>query len=90
MTTVDARLARIEEQIREAREDVSELREQRREDHHRLRNVETSVGTMIDAQKRAREGEARQYRRLATAIQIGSFALALALAALTIVTAITH
>lgn len=90
MTTVDARLARIEEQIREAREDVSELREQRREDHHRLRNVEYSVGQMIDAQKRARQGEERQYRRLATAIQIGSFALALALAALTIVTAVTH
>ena len=80
----------LAERLEGVRGDVAELRQQQRDDHHRLRNVETAVGQMIDAQRRAREGEARQYRRLATVIQVGSFIVALALAALTIVTALSH
>lgn len=80
----------LAERLEGVREDVAELRQQRREDHHRLRNVETAVGQMIDAQKAARESESRQYRRMANAIQFGGLLMAAAMVVLAIVTALAH
>lgn len=45
---------------------------------------------MVDAQKAARESEARQYRRLANAVQVGGLAMAAALVVISVVTLIYH
>ena len=78
------------ERLRGVSEDVAELRQLQRDDHHRLRTVEGSVTRMIDAQRLARESEARQYRRVASAVQWGGLATAAAMVALTIVTILIH
>lgn len=80
----------LAERLEGVRQDVAELRTQRREDHHRLRNVEAAVTQMIDAQKDARAGELRQYRRLGLRVQYGGFAMALAMVVLTLVTIFIH
>lgn len=80
----------LAERLEGVREDVAELREQRRDDHHRLRSVEAAVKTMIDAQTAARQAESRQYRRLASAVQVGGLAMAIAMVVLTVVTIVAH
>lgn len=69
---------------------MAELRQAQRDDHHRLRSVESAVSQMIDAQRSARESEARQYRRMANAVQLGGLAMAIAMVVLTIVTVVAH
>lgn len=78
------------ERLEGVRQDVAELRAQRADDHHRLRSLEASVGKMLDAQKAARDSEARQYRRVANAIQFGGLLMAAAMVALTVVTILAH
>lgn len=78
------------ERIKAVQQDVAELRQSQREDHHRLRGVESSVRQMIDAQRAARESEASQYRRMATSIQVGGLAMAVAMVVLTVVTLLAH
>lgn len=80
----------LAERLEGVRDDVAELRQLQRDDHHRLRTVEAAVKGMIDAQKAARDSEARQYRRVANAIQVGGLAMAAAMVALTIVTLLLH
>lgn len=80
----------LAERLEGVRQDVAELRQQRRDDHHRLRNVETAVTQMIDAQRSARDGEARQYRRLGTAVQVGGLAMASMMVVLAVVTILYH
>jgi len=74
------------ERIKAVQDDVAELRQQRKEDHHRLRNVEAAVMQFTDAQKLARESEQRQYRRLGTKIALGGLAIAVGMLILSIVT----
>ena len=69
---------------------MAELRQLRKDDHHRLRGVEAAVSQMIDAQRSARDAESRQYRRMANAIQMGSVVMAAALVALGVITILTH
>lgn len=83
-------MAVLVERLEGVREDVAELRQYRKEDHHRLRTLEASVKTMVDAQRAARESESRQYRRMASAIQVGGLAMAVAMVVLTIVTILSH
>lgn len=78
------------ERLEGVREDVAELRRDQRDDHHRLRSVESAVQKMIDAQQVARASEVRQYRRLASAVQVGGVAIALAMMVLAIVTLVAH
>lgn len=78
------------ERIKAVQQDVAELRQSHREDHHRLRSVESAVRQMIDAQRAARESESRQYRHMATAIQVGGLAMAVAMVILTVVTILAH
>jgi hypothetical protein len=80
--TDQERLATIEQVLRDVRDDVHELREQRKEDHHRLRAVEAGQLLLIEEQKRTREHRDYQLRRLAIKLQwvtlgvgFGSFAL---------------
>lgn len=80
----------LAERLEGVRKDVAELRREQREDHHRLRSVESAVTKMIDAQQAARASEVRQYRRLATAVQLGGLAIALAMMLLSIVTIVAH
>lgn len=80
----------LAERLEGVRQDVAELRQQRREDHHRLRSVEAAVTQMIDAQRAARESESRQYRRMASAVQVGGLTMAVMMVILTIVTIVAH
>ena len=80
----------LTERLEGVKEDVAELRQAFRDDHHRLRTVESAVTHMLDAQRAARESESRQYRRMANAIQFGGLAMAAAMVALTIVTLLIH
>lgn len=80
------RIARNEQSISDLRSDIQELREALRGDHHRLREVESAVSLMIDAQKQARREEHNQYRRmeiklqwLAVAVASGGLCLSAAL-----------
>lgn len=66
------------ERLEGVRKDVAELRREQREDHHRLRGVESSVKQMIDAQRDNRRGEERQYRRLELRVQVLTVAVGFA------------
>jgi len=79
-------IAVLAERLKAVQEDVSELRQLRKDDHHRLRGVEASVAAMLEAQNIARESEERQLRRLGSRIALGGLAVALAMVALTIAT----
>ena len=68
--STEARLAALVQRVSDLADDVAELREIRKEDHHRLRSVEGAVKGMVDAQRSAREGEARQYQKLGARIAI--------------------
>lgn len=80
----------LAERIKALQEDVHELREQRKDDHHRLRSVESAVTALLDAQKAARESEARQYRQFGSRIQAGMLAMSACIVVLTIVTLLSH
>jgi hypothetical protein len=80
----------LAERIKAVQEDVHELRQHRRDDHHRLRGVEAAVAQMIEAQRLAREGEARQYKRLASAVRMAGLLVSLTLLALTVVSVLVH
>ena len=83
-------LEQLAERLEGVREDVAELRQQRRDDHHRLRSVEASVSTMLAAQKEARESESAQYRKLGSRIALAGVLLSAALVILTVVTIVAH
>lgn len=76
------------ERLEGVRQDVAELREAQREDHHRLRSVESAVKQMIDAQQVNRRGEERQYRRLEVRVQVLTLAVGFAAIVSPIVVAI--
>lgn len=80
----------LAERVKGVQEDVAELRQQMRDDHHRLRSVESAVTHMIDAQTAARQSEAKQYKRMTLAIAFGGVLMALAMVVLTVVTLIVH
>jgi hypothetical protein len=90
VTPSDAeRLATIEQVLRDVREDVHDLAALRKEDHHRLRAVETAAGLLVDEQKQAAVRRDYELRRLGVKVQwltlvvaIGSFALGVAVALL--------
>ena len=88
--STEARLAALVQRVSDLADDLHELREIRKEDHHRLRNVESAVKGMVDAQKLARDAEDRQYRRVANALQWGGFAVGLGLFALALITLLVH
>lgn len=71
-------------------QDLVELRDQRREDHHRLRSAEGAVALMVEAQKEARRGEAVQYRRLEIKLQWLALAVTFAGVLVTAVTVFVH
>lgn len=80
----------LAERLEGVRQDVAELRQQRREDHHRLRGVEAAVSQMLDAQKMARDSEQRQYRRLGNRIALCGVLVTFGLLILTAVTVAVH
>lgn len=80
----------LAERLEGVRVDVQELRAHQREGDRRTRAVERAVQTMVDAQATARELEARQYRRIANAIQLGALLMAAAMVALSIITLNYH
>lgn len=90
MTPSDAeRLATIEQVLRDVRDDVHGLGELRKEDHHRLRAVETAAGLLLEDQKQATLRRDYELRRLGVKVQwltlivaAGSFALGVAVALL--------
>lgn len=68
----DVRLAVLEQKVQGLVDDVAELNLIRKEDHHRLRNVEGSVKMMLEAQELGREAERRQYARLVLWLQVAA------------------
>ena len=70
MSPSDAeRLATIEQVLKDVRDDVHDLREEQKGDHHRLRAVEASTALLVSAQKETRERRDYQIRRLAVRVQ---------------------
>lgn len=90
MTPSDAeRLATIEQVLRDVRDDVHDLRDVRKEDHHRLREVEAATSKLVQAHKETQDRRDYQLRRLGVKIQWltlavagGSFALGVVVALL--------
>jgi type VI protein secretion system component VasF len=71
------RLARLEEKLSGVVDDLGELRQIRKDDHHRLRSVEASVSMMLEQQRDARKAEQRQYDRLVLWLQVAAVLVAL-------------
>jgi hypothetical protein len=80
------------QRVTDLADDVTELRDTRKEDHHRLRSVEATVNLLLDAQQDARRAEARQYQRLELRIGVLTVVLAAAAVVVPIVVAVvaTH
>lgn len=76
------------ERLKGVREDMAELRQAQREDHHRLRSVEAAVQLMVDSQATNRRSEERQYRRLELRVQVLTLAVGFAAIASPIIVAI--
>lgn len=64
------RIARLEQAVDDLRSDVESVREAVAADHHRLRNTEAAVNMMLEAHKKARDAEDRQYRRVELRLQV--------------------
>jgi predicted nucleic acid-binding Zn-ribbon protein len=90
LTTVDARLARLEEQIKGVREDVAEMHNEVERARTRLHNLEGITQMFVDAQKLNRRREEEQYRRLGNVVGIGGLALSFAMLVLAAVTLYVH
>lgn len=76
--STESRLAALVQRVTDLADDVAELRQIHKEDHHRLRSVEAAVKGFIDAQSSAREAERRQYARLGSRLTIVGLLLTLA------------
>lgn len=63
------RIAALEQSHADLREDVRELREALRSDHHRLRDVEAASALMLEASKESRRAEENRSRRLELRVQ---------------------
>lgn len=84
------RIATNEQAIRDLREDLADIRQAAREDHHRLRDVEATVALLIDTHKQARRAEEAQYRRLELRIQWLTTVIAFAAVAGPLIVAFVH
>lgn len=87
---LDSRVAENTATIRALDDDIRELREQAKADHHRLRAAEAAVALLVDAQKEARRAEASQYRRLELRVQWLSVAIAFAAILVSVVLTVIH
>jgi uncharacterized coiled-coil DUF342 family protein len=75
MNTPDERLARLEEQIRGVREDITELVQEANKARTRLHQLEGLTASFVDIQKENRRRESEQYQRLGVRIQIAGLLL---------------
>jgi hypothetical protein len=78
VTTPDERLARLEEQIRGVREDITELVQEANKARTRLHHLEGITASFVDIQKENRRREAEQYQRLGVRIQLAGLFLVVA------------
>jgi chromosome segregation ATPase len=78
VNTPDERLARLEEQIRGVREDITELVQETNRARTRLHQLEGIAASFVDIQKENRRREAEQYQRLSLRIQLAGLLLAAA------------
>jgi hypothetical protein len=76
--TYGVAIARIEERLRELREDVSVLVAESERNRRRLHNLEGFQGAYLDTQKQNRRQEESQYRRLEIRLQVLTLVIALA------------
>jgi hypothetical protein len=84
------RLATIEQVLKDVRDDIHDVREEQKEDHHRLRNVEEATTQLVGEHKRTQERRELEMRRLGVRIQwltlvvaLASFGAGIAIALLT-------
>ena len=90
MTTDDARLARVETEVKQLRDDVAARVRQEDRTRERLHNIEGTLKSIVELHKQAREQEARQYRKLTITVAVASAAIAFGMLALAVVVALTH
>lgn len=65
-----AHIARLEERVQGVREDLASIVSEQQAMRKRLHDVEGVTAAFLDIQKKARQGEAEQYRRLEVRIQV--------------------
>jgi len=70
------RLATLEEQVRDFREDMHDLTSEVRGVRTRVHNLEGVTATFVGIQQANREAEARQYRRLGSRVSIAGMFIA--------------
>jgi hypothetical protein len=90
VTTVDARLARLEEQIKGVREDVAEMHGEIERGRTRLHSLEGFAQAYLEAQKINRRREEAQYRKLGRWVGVGTVLLTFGMLVLSAVTLIVH
>ena len=76
MRTEGERLATLEEQVRDFREDMQALTDEIRGVRTRVHNLEGVTATFVGVQQANREAEARQYRRLGGRVSLGGLYIA--------------
>ena len=90
MDGLESKVAENTEAIRGLREDVHELRDDHKDDHHRLRTLEAAVKKLVDASNDARRSEQNSMRRVEIRIQWLTASVALATVVVSILLAVIH
>ena len=84
------RIAALEVHVAELGKDLAAMSAQIERSRSRLHNLEGFAQGVLDIQRENRRQEARQYRRMANAIQFGGLVMAAALVALGVITIVIH
>ena len=78
MPTEGERLASVEQQIIDLRGDIADRKHEEERTRKRLHDIEGVMGLLVDQQKRNREQEAKQYRRVELRLQALTIVIAFA------------
>ena len=78
MPTEGERLASVEQQIIDLRGDIADRKSEEERTRKRLHDIEGIMGLLVDQQKRNREQEATQYRRMELRLQVLTIVIAFA------------
>lgn len=78
MTTDGERLAAVEQRLTDMRREFDVHLDDAQRRSNRIREVESALLLLVDAQKRARDAETQQYRRVEVRLQALTVAVAFA------------
>lgn len=88
MPTEGERLAGLEQQVRDTRQDVLDVKAEIADVRRRLHDLEGFSSAMLAVQQENRRGEATQYRHLEVRIQVLTLIVAVSAVVVTVATAI--